>query len=384
MKDRGQVAAGNAFNPAITVIPDGLYYNDNIDGDGRRAGAEADGFRTPGTEHQSLSRGFLLNEVEVTFSGAVDPYFDFWGTFAIADGGIEIEEAYVQTRRFIPGLQLRFGHFLSGVGYINRQHRHQWDFVDQALPYSGLFGDHLAETGVQVTWLPALPVYTQVGFEALQGENPLFASRLFEQYPDDLADSAGPRLFTGFVKVSPDLGYAHAIQMGVSFGRSRSHQEAATELASDARDGTAWFLASDLVWRFDSSRPFGAGDLTLQGEYLYRVKSFDPVIPEFPDAHASRQDGAYVKAAYGIGPRWTVAGRMDVIGMHNEVSIGSRSSDLQASSRYSTNVTFNPTEFSRLRVQYNHGNVSQSRTVPFDQVFVQFQMSLGVHGAHRF
>jgi hypothetical protein len=382
----GQVAAGNAFNPAITVIPSGLYYNDTRGGAADRIARGADGFVAPGADVESVSaRGFLLGEVELTFSGAVDPYFDFWGTFAIADGAIEVEEAYVQTRRFIPGVQVRFGHFLSGVGYVNRQHAHQWDFVDQALPYATLFGDNLAETGVQVTWLPALPVYTQLGFEALQGENRLLANRLLEQYPESLVDSPGPRLFTGFVKVSPDLGYAHTLQAGASFGRSGSHQEATDDSASVARDGTAWFFASDWVWRFDSSRPFGERDLTLQGEYLHRVKAFDPVTPVFPDARASRQDGAYVQAVYGIGPRWTLAGRVDVIGLRNIVDTGSLVSERPASSRYSTNVTFNPTEFSRVRVQYNHGNVSQDAgRVRFDQVFVQFQMSLGVHGAHRF
>ncbi len=381
----GQVAAGNAFNPAITVIPDGQYYNDNRRGAVGGLFRGADGFDAPGTEsEESVARGFALSEVELTFSGSVDPYFDFWGTFAVADGAIEAEEAYVQTRRFLPGVQVRFGHFLSGIGYLNRQHRHQWDFADQALPYASLFGDHLAETGVQVTWLPALPVYTQIGFEALQGENRLIAGRLFEQYPESLPDSPGPRLFTGFVKVSPELGYAHTVQGGISFGHSRSHQEPAGDPASGARDGRAWFLVSDWVWRFDSSRPFGEGDVTLQGEYLYRVKSFDPVAVAFPDARASRQDGAYVQAVYGVAPRWTVAGRMDVIGMRNTVEVGGLSSDLGASSRYSANVTFNPTEFSRLRVQYNQGHVSQNQTVRVDQVFVQFQMSLGVHGVHRF
>jgi hypothetical protein len=381
----GQVSAGNAFNPAMTVIPSGLYYNDNQRGDVDRIVSAADGFDTPGAEaRQAAPRGFQLGEVELNFSGAVDPYFDFWGTFAVADDTIEVEEAYVQTRRLIPGVQVRFGRFLSGIGYLNRQHSHQWDFVDQALAYTTLFGGNLAETGVQVTWLPALPVYTQVGFEALQGENRLFANRLFEQYGEHVADSPGPRLFTAFVKVSPELGYAHTLQTGVSVGRSRSHQEVAGDTVSGARDGTAWFFASDWVWRFDSNRPFGERDLTLQGEYLYRAKTFDPVTPLFPDARVSRQDGAYVQAVYGIGPRWTAAGRMDVIGIRNTIEAGSLFSDRPTSSRYSTNVTFNPTEFSRLRVQYNHGSASQNGAVRFNQVFVQFQMSLGVHGAHRF
>ena len=54
------------------------------------------------------------------------------------------------------------------------------------------------------------------------------------------------------------------------------------------------------------------------------------------------------------------------------------------SRRYSAALTFNPTEFSRVRVQYNAGQFWNEEKIVFHQVFVQFQMSLGVHGAHRF
>ncbi len=41
------------------------------------------------------------------------------------------------------------------IGYANRQHPHQWDFVDQNLAYELVFGGHgLNDTGLQATWLP--------------------------------------------------------------------------------------------------------------------------------------------------------------------------------------------------------------------------------------
>ena len=131
----GQVSAGTAFNPAITVIPDGLYYYDNAGGGVAETLRGVEGFGVPGAdvEAERVPRGFSLREVELAFSGSVDPYFDVWAIFGIGDGTIEAEEVYVQTRRFLPGAQVRFGQFFSGVGYLNRQHRHQWDFVDQAL-----------------------------------------------------------------------------------------------------------------------------------------------------------------------------------------------------------------------------------------------------------
>ena len=331
------------------------------------------------------TRGFSLREVELAFSGAVDPYFDVWASFGIGDGAIETEEVYVQTRRLLPGMQFRFGQFFSGVGFLNRQHRHQWDFVDQALPYEKLFGQQLGEVGVQVTWLPALPIYTPFGVEALQGDNSLIANQLTEEYADVLEETPGPRLFTGFLKVSPDLGYSNTLQAGLSMGRSRSHQEA--DDAGNVYDGTAWFLGTDWIWRYDSARPYGQGDLTVQGEYIYRSKTLElvslPDLANLEDA-TSQQDGLYAQAVYGVGPRWTVAGRFDAAGLRNHVETLAGVADAGAATRYSTNVTFNPTEFSRLRVQYNYGRVPDDSRTRFHQVYVQFQMSLGVHGSHAF
>jgi hypothetical protein len=377
-----QVSAGTAFNPAITVIPDGLYYYDNAGGGATAAIGER--FRAPGArvEAEDIPRGFSLREVELAFSGAVDPYFDVWATFGIADGSIEPEEVYVQTRRFLPGTQVKFGQFLSGVGYINRQHRHQWDFVDAPLPYAALFGSNLEEVGVQVTWLPATRVYTQFGFEALQGDNVLIANQLANEYNDLLEETPGPRLFTGFVKMSPDLGYSNTLQAGFSVGRSRSHQEA--DGAGNVYDGSAWFLGTDWIWRYDSTRSYGQGDLTVQGEYIYRSKTLELMSLADVQESMSQQDGAYAQLVYGVQPRWTIAGRFDVAGLRNHLATVTGVTDSSAATRYSGTVTFNPTEFSRLRAQYNYGRVPDDSRTAFHQVYVQFQMSLGVHGSHTF
>lgn len=381
-----QVSAGTAFNPAITVIPDGLYYYDNAGGEAIGMLRGAEGFGVPGAEIEdpNVPRGFSLREVELAFSGAVDPYFDVWAVFGIGNGEIEAEEVYVQTRRFLPGVQVRFGQFFSGIGYLNRQHRHQWDFVDQALLYDALFGSNLSDVGVQATWLPALPIYMQFGFEALQGDNSSLANQLTDVYPDVRQETPGPRLFTGFVKISPDFGYSNTLQGGLSFGRSRSHQEAvANGPLTDVFDGSAWFIGTDWIWRRDSARQYGQGDVTIQGEYFYRAKSLVPVDVVNAQRSESQQDGLYAQIVYGIAPRWAVGGRFDVIGLRNQVTLGTTTM-LEETTRYAADVTFNPTEFSRLRFQYNYAQPPSDGQQPVHQIYVQFQMSLGVHGAHVF
>jgi hypothetical protein len=50
--------------------------------------------------------------------------------------------------------------------------------------------------------------------------------------------------------------------------------------------------------------------------------------------------------------------------------------------RVSAMLTFNPSEFSRIRLQYDY--TDPDFTVDLHALFLQFQYSLGAHGAHPF
>ena len=120
----------------------------------------------------------------------------------------------------------------------------------------------------------------------------------------------------------------------------------------------------------------------MQGEYVYRSKELEPAgIPQRAE-FVSRQDGLYVQVVYGIAPRWTVAGRFDTTDDRDRTRALTGLDDIGSATRYATNVTFNPTEFSRLRLQYNNDSTDDRGRM--HQLYVQFQMSLGAHGAHQF
>ena len=125
--------------------------------------------------------------------------------------------------------------------------------------------------------------------------------------------------------------------------------------------------------------------MTLVGEYFYRVKDLDGTTVANPPAmRVSRQDGVYVQMVYGIAARWAIGGRADAIGGRNWLETPLGRAESPSSSRVALDLTFDPTEFSRLRVQYNHGKIWSGQRETYHQVYVQFQMSLGVHGAHQF
>lgn len=411
---RGALSSGTAFNPQISVILNGNYYNDGIDGSGAALVGQAlqpsGGLAHDhdhahdsghGHSHGELNNGFNFSEAELSFTATVDPYFDAAAYLAVMDeGDVHLEEAWLQTRSLPHGLRVKAGKFLSDFGYANKQHPHAWDFVDQNLAYLNLLGDHgLQDTGVQLTWLPELPVYTLLGFEALQGDQELFGATLGAEDQERLgldATEDGPRLWTLFAKVAPDLGLDHALQVGVSYARNTQHQEVHAHshdgedaVHENALAGEADLWGVDLVYKYDGSGPHGQGDFKFQTEYLRSSKDLDIQSSPHPEIIGSRRtfttDGFYAQAIYGFAPRWTAGVRYDVLGLTNEVS-GDAHLDYGSSDRWSLNLTWKLSEFSQLRAQYARNDilVAANERERFDAFYLQFLMSLGSHGAHAF
>lgn len=407
---RGAVTSGGAFNPRLSLILDGNGYYDDAHGEGAellgeafRAGAghghgHDHGAAEEGHVHGGADNGFNFREAELWLSATVDPYFDAQATVAFDAGGdAEIEEAFLETRTLPYGLKLKAGKFFSDVGYLNRQHPHAWDFADQNLAHQNLFGFNLADTGVQLTWLPDWPLYTLFGVEALQGDQERFGALVedAEEREELLLDDAdsGPRLFTGFVKVAPDLGFNHALQLGASVVHSRQAQlvgEIEEEEAGFDGDQTLWGL--DLVYKYDSPRAYGAGDLVVQSEYLFdsrdmRISAFDDD-PMLVGRHRKfKTDGAYLQGWYGIAPRWQVGLRYDALGFTNEATGAGGSEDYDRSDRWTAALTFRPSEFSLLRLQASTADVvtgEDGASSDFEYFYLQYVLSLGSHGAHKF
>lgn len=416
----GAVTSGTAFNPQISVILDGNYYHDDVDGEGTELLGMADGIshahgaehdHDHGHSHGGAEQGFNFRSAEIAFSASVDTYFDATALLAVdSDGEVDLEEAWFQTRSLPYGLKVKAGKFLSDIGYANNQHPHNWDFTDQNLAYLNLLGDHgLRDTGVQVTWLPDWDHYTLFGVEVFQGEQEklgalaeigeeleteLDAAGLSE---DDLAlrdEDDGPRLYTAFVKYAPDLGYDHALQLGAWGGWADQHQEIHGDAADGdlhTLEGDAWMWGLDVVYKYDGGGAYGEGDIKVQGEYIWQRKDLDVQFHQANPAAigAEREfteDGFYLQGLYGFAPRWQVGLRYDVVGLTNELeSSGTTLRDWDESDRWTAALTWSPSEYSQFRLQYAKADITiDGESNDFDYIYLQYVMSLGSHGAHKF
>ncbi len=392
-----------SFNPNISVVIDTVGYWHSGDEELDHVLEELRGF---GHAHQDcghhqhhdhgFEKGFNLRHLELMFEADVDPYFKGWAIVAVDTHGAELEEAAVLTTSLPWGLQVKLGKFFSDFSRLNAQHAHEWNFTDQTLIYRVLLGDHgLNEIGAQLSWLTPAPFFLLAGLEVLQGDNEI----AFEYHGDGpLPERDGPRLFLGWLKASPNLAGNHAIQAGLFAGRGVRQEEhlgpeGHYDPGSHYLDGHQWIYGADFVYRYTPPRAYGQGAFTLEGGYMGRRAEIELKAHNNPGRHhllgnnlVKEQDGLYLQAVYGFAPRWRFGVRGEALGLTNREKKPSGAEEkFDPSWRASAMLDWTLTEFSRLRLQGNHGRYDTDEgKESVSEVFLQAVFSLGSHPAHRF
>ncbi len=363
-------AAPGLMNPAISLILDTEYYHSSL------SRQELASVSTPGflgnSQPPPFTEGFNLREVELAFFAPVDPYFNLYATLPINDNGIEIEEAYFVSTSLPAGLQVKGGKFKSGFGRFNAFHPHAWNFVDAPVAYQLFFGgdgEGLIEKGVQLTYLPSLPIYTIFGMEVLQGDN----DTLFG--PD-----GGPHAYTGFAKSSLDFGGSHSILFGGSVVGGKTNTTSFAPNTVLEADTILWDLEFTYKWKPSRWRSF-----ILESEYLRRPQwgNLTNTVTSTTQSLNRNQDGFYVQALYQID-RWRIGARFDRMDIFKSqvVLAGENQNYSGQPYRWTGAIEFNPTEFSRIRLQYEYDKSDPNK---LNQViFLQFLLAVGAHGAHSY
>jgi len=132
--------------------------------------------------------------------------------------------------------------------------------------------------------------------------------------------------------------------------------------------------------------------LLLQSEYIYR--KFDGTKFGYDnngDLQTPRlekkQAGFYVEGIYKFAQRWRAGLRYDLINK-NDVLVNGRNINLPDNMyKYSAMIDFLPSEFSRIRLQYNYDRslfTENLKRKPNHEIILQFNLAIGAHGAHGF
>ncbi|MFZ5654978.1 MAG: TonB-dependent receptor [Pseudomonadota bacterium] len=378
--------AANAFNPELSLILQGAYID--------RAGGERPitGFM-PAGEHAHGERGFTLEHTEVVASANVDPYSRAFVVMAVADEEVEVEEAWFQTLRLGHGLTARGGRFRSGIGYQNEKHPHAWDFADNSLMYSALFGEALKQDGLQLRWLAPTELFLELGAELAKGQ--------FFPGSDAGADKNGADAWAAFAHVGGDVGVAHSWRAGVSYLRASPREREAflddindfEALTAFSGKSKAWL--ADFIWKWAPDGNPRQRNFIFAAEYFDRDEDGDLTCQDdsaaggacldLTDRYDSAQSGGYAQAIYQFMPRWRTGVRYDRLDA-GSVDLGANGAFFDTSdfdpSRWSLMTDYSPSEFSRFRLQFARDKSFEDD--PDNQVILQYIMSIGAHGAHKF
>ena len=378
-------AAKAGFNPDVSLIIDGRYGSYKNSSDYALPGFMLGGEASRGT------KGYHLGHNELSFSANVDDMFYAKLTTAIADHEgateVELEEAFIETQALGKGFAVKAGRFFSDIGYLNNQHGHAWDFMDAPLVYRALFGNQLIDDGLQVSWLAPTDTYFKIGVEGLRGE----------RFPSGGAANDGRGLNVVFVKLGGDVGVSNAWQLGFSHFTADINGRAAGTHAHDGTAETPTFYgeskvnAIDFVWKWSPNGNNRERNLKLQAEYFEREESgrIDMVdsSPLESSTYQGKQSGAYAQAIYQFMPRWRVGYRYDQLNANNTGSDTSvlaeagLTTEGHTPTRSTVMMDYSHSEYSRIRFQYAKDN---SYADSDDLFFVQYIVTLGAHGAHRF
>ena len=374
-----------AFNPAISAVLQGVYANMSEDPN-RYAIA---GF-APSGDIVPAKRGFSIAESELTLTANVDDKFYGNLTFSLSpENTVEVEEAYgLYTAAPVwPGAEVR---------PLPVRHR----VPERSAPARVGF----LRRAARLSGIPRRPVPEQRSAgEMGRADGSLHRARrrgrqrriLPGHRPQQERHRQRQRLrASGRRRRNKQQLACRTVLFADRGTRPRRGRQAdlAGNDANLAFTGRSQIAIADFVWKWAPNGNAQDTNFKLQGEYFWRREHGDLNFAATDAAgfmqtgiYRSDQSGFYAQGVWQFMPTWRVGARYDWL---NPGSV-----DYGANGLYLANGSFNPqraavmldwtpSEFSRFRVQFQQAKLKPDFTD--NEIFVQYILTLGAHGAHKF
>ncbi|MCF6244618.1 MAG: hypothetical protein L3J43_06240 [Sulfurovum sp.] len=399
-----QTSKSESYMPNLSLIVDASYTRQSFDSDHHTEHLEIPGFVHGGGDgHEGHAPapltgndGLSLNYAELVMDASVDTHFDLKGVFHLSEDAFEIGEAFATTRSLPYNLQMKIGKFKSDFGDLNNKHRHNYNFSDTPLIYKSLLGDHgISEIGVQLQYVLPLSTYVVAGVEALKGENEqsfgvnAFAPHHAGEDFEGIDKVTQPGLWIGYLKTSFDLA-GGTVLSGASIAKGKSHiDHLEDEENAHAFAGDSTLYGVDLTYK----KYFSANHvITWQSEYLYREMDGTQYIPNAEEdgwkkevSLVKKQGGFYTELVYQYDKNWRTGLRYSAINKNDIVANGQtkfKPDDMYVASAM---LEYNSSEFSRIRLQYNHDSSlfdEEGMRNNKNEIVLQFNYTIGAHDTH--
>src|SRR5437899_4621422 len=382
------------FNPAISLGIDTIgSYKSNAQGfnpgNGPQAGARINNARPAGAD-------FNLRSAELFISADVDPFARAYATInASADAAsndeatLSVEEAAIVTTRLPYNLTVRGGRFFADFGTLPHRHDHDLPFVDRPPSIDTFIGGESQTNGVEVSWLAPTPFYLRA--------SGTIGNKVGGDFRECVTNVNSRPIkgltYLGRLQTYFDLNDDHNLELGGSIVETPNAEDITNSGRFERR-----LVGMDFKYRW---YPLGSGvrqSLTVAGELLHDVGDADPVNggprrDVFGNPVRQGAWGGYVYAEYRLSKQWRPGIRFDYFQLQSEPLLvtnlftGMPASTLNATGHRTDNrtwtayVTWFPSEFQRLRLQYNRSDRGNAQDA--SEFFLQWTAFLGSH-SHGF
>ncbi len=371
-----QARSGTLLNPQISL--NGLFTAGGSNVDDKQIQI------LQGGAHDPQKNGFTVQNVELSMTAAVDPYLNgeahiIYQLDAEGESRLELEEVFFTTQSLPAGIQLKGGHYFTEFGRLNNKHPHSWSFVDQPIINSRLLGgDGLRNPGIRLSWLTPLSLYSELFFGIQNSNGETAASFLgsaeetdFEGHltVKDKVSAIDDLLYSARWLNSVDLTSTTTINLGASalFGPNATGENTRTNIYGVDLYLKWQPLSTVRGWPF------------VKWQFEWMKRNYEAGASTSISEETLKDWGLYNQIVWGFLPGWSWAIRLD----HVNGNGSGNSLNRDRRDRYSTNLTWYPSEFSKLRLQYNLDD-AQHLDKKAHTAWLQFEFMFGAHAAHKF
>ncbi len=314
--------------------------------------------------------GMSLQEAELQFSSDVDSYWRFSSIFSMhqevelvdddanaltpdvreEEYVFEPEELFAESLS-LPHVTIKAGKFKAAFGRHNTLHTHAFPFIDAPLANQILLGSEgLNDVGLSLAGLLPTSWFSEITIQSLSGQS--------EGLDYFAGSSANDTVSLLHWKNLWDLSEESTIELGGSGATGRNSASLTTQL-----------FGADLTFKWRGSR---SKAVIWSTEYLSR---------ELNDVTRERGQGFASWIQYQFDQRWWAQIRGEHLEMKNQ-DPGNPDPIAGQQRKQSVLIGFIPSEFSGLRLQYDHLDDGAKKAE--QKLMLQFNYSIGAHPAHLY
>lgn len=315
-------------------------------------------------EHRNTVGGdFNFRAAEMGIAASVDPFARAYSFITGSNTGIDVEEAAAMTTSLPWNLTAKGGRFFADFGRYSKVHDHELPFVNRPLSIERTIGGESQADGAELSYLFPTPFFLRavVGAYNKIGAN------------NDRVDNTVPRpwsrfTFLGRLSTYLDLTDNHSIEIGSTLAHTPS-----LRISDVGRVGPRDLSGIDLTYRYQPLSSFTYQAFTWGTELFVNSEPRAVALDDEMVAIRRRSVGGYSYGEIKLNKSWATGFLFDYA--------PSIDNPARKTISYSPYLTWNISEFNRLRFQFTHADdhVRVDKADGGNQFFLQWTTVIGAH-----